>query len=64
MTAHTFTFGVQPVEVRIVDDPISRRAILLQLPQGWITIHRPDDARQLASSLYEAAAELEQGEGQ
>lgn len=50
--------GAMLVEVRIVEDQLGRPSALLQLPSGWVTMHRPSDIQAVASALSEAAAEL------
>lgn len=47
-------FGVQ---VRITHDPEGERAILLQLPHGFIVM-RPADALKVAGALIDVADEL------
>lgn len=51
--------GNHPVEVRIVKDPAGRPAVLLQLPQGYITMHEPASVRQLAGMLIESSDDLQ-----
>lgn len=51
--------GVLAVDVAIVADPAGRRALLLQLPNGYILIHRPADVRRLSAVLLDGADRLE-----
>lgn len=51
--------GDHEVEIRIVTDPAGRPAVLLQLPYGFVTIHRPEEVRQIALLLIESSDDLE-----
>lgn len=50
--------GWMNVEVHIVADPTGQPAILLQLPDGFVLIKRPEHAREVAHALLEAADDL------
>lgn len=56
--------GPAEVAVSIVRDPVGRPMILLQLPNGWITM-RPQDARLLSKTLLDSVDDYEKqfGEG-
>lgn len=51
--------GDHPVEVRLVKDPAGRPAVLLALPDGYVTMHDPGPIRQLASMLIVESDNLE-----
>jgi len=48
----------QRLELSVVRDPAGRPAVLLQLPDAWITL-LPADARRLALELVAVAIEAE-----
>lgn len=48
------------VEVRPARDPAGRPAVLLQLPDGYVTL-LPADTRRVARMLTDAAEEVEDG---
>jgi hypothetical protein len=52
--------GNHPIDVRIVKDPAGRPAVLLQLPNGYVTMHDPGPIRQLAGVLIEQSDVLEE----
>lgn len=45
------------VEVRVTRDPLGRRAVLIQLEDGWVTL-LPSDARRVAGWILEVADEI------
>lgn len=53
---------IGPIEVGvdIVLTPTDEAAMLLQLPDGFVLIPRPEQARALGQSIIEAADELEE----
>lgn len=59
MSAYTGP-GAMEVEVRLVPDPEGKPAILLQLPDGFVLMTRPGDARKVAGLLVAAASALEE----
>lgn len=56
--------GQMVIEVRHTVDPVGRPAVLIQLPQGWVTLHRAEDIDQVAQALTEAAGALRERGGE
>ena len=51
--------GAMGVDVRIATTPDGAPAILLQLPDGFVLLPRPNDARAIAAALTAAADTLD-----